>query len=50
VAGRRLKPLVHWPTRAGWLPWVHWVLGPASWLQEAGKKAKHKAYSVELVC
>jgi hypothetical protein len=50
VAGMGLKPLVHWPTRVGWWPWVQWVLGPASWLQGVGKKAKHKAYSVELVC
>jgi hypothetical protein len=38
VAGVVLKPLVHWPTRVGWWPWVQWVLGPASWLQWVGKK------------
>ena len=48
--GMGLKPLVHWPTRAGWWPWFQWVLGPASWLQGVGKKAKRKAYTAEQVC
>ena len=50
VAGMGAKPLVHWPTRAWWWPWAQWLLGSASLLQGMGKKAKHKAYSAELVC
>ena len=50
VAGMGAKPLVYWPTRAWWWPWAQWLLGSASLLQGMGKKAKHKAYSAELVC